>query len=93
MIIILNRFSYFNPGALISGKQHNSRCIFSSTLSTDIPVLLQMLLGLGQPIYTFHKLLLGDDGHKLSKSKGSPTLRSLREEGWTAAEVRAAVGF
>jgi glutamyl-Q tRNA(Asp) synthetase len=61
--------------------------------STDIHVLLQMLLGLGQPIYTFHKLLLGDDGHKLSKSKGSPTLRSLREEGWTAADVRAAVGF
>jgi glutamyl-Q tRNA(Asp) synthetase len=61
--------------------------------STDIHVLLQMLLGLPQPIYTFHKLILDDDGNKLSKSKGSPTLRSLRENRWTAADVRAAVGF
>jgi len=61
--------------------------------STDIHVLLQMLLGLEQPFYTFHKLILGEDGKKLAKSKGSPTLRSLREIGWTAADVRAAVGF
>jgi glutamyl-Q tRNA(Asp) synthetase len=61
--------------------------------STDIHVLLMMLLGLPQPIYTFHKLILGDDGRKLSKSKGSPTLRSLREDGWTATDVRTAVGF
>lgn len=61
--------------------------------STDVHVLLQMLLGLPQPIYTFHKLILGDDGNKLSKSKGSPTLRSLREKGWTAADVRVAAGF
>jgi glutamyl-Q tRNA(Asp) synthetase len=61
--------------------------------ATDLHVLLQMLLGLSQPIYTFHKLLLGDDGKKLSKSKGSPTLRSLRESGVSAAEVRARVGF
>ena len=61
--------------------------------STDIHVLLQMLLGLEQPIYTFHKLILDDDGNKLSKSKGSPTLRSLRESGWTAGDVRAVVGF
>ena len=61
--------------------------------STDIHVLLMMLLGLPQPIYTFHRLIAGEDGRKLSKSKGSPTLRSLREEGWTAADVRATVGF
>ena len=61
--------------------------------STDIHVLLQMLLGLPQPIYTFHKLILGEDGRKLSKSKGAPTLRSLREAGWTPADVRAAVGM
>ena len=61
--------------------------------ATDIHVLLQMLLGLPQPIYTFHKLILGNDGKKLSKSKGSPTLRSLRESGWSAEQVRAEVGF
>jgi glutamyl-Q tRNA(Asp) synthetase len=61
--------------------------------STDIHVLLQMLLGLEQPIYSFHKLILGEDGRKLSKSKGSPTLRGLSEEGWSAADVRAFLGF
>jgi glutamyl-Q tRNA(Asp) synthetase len=61
--------------------------------STDIHVLLQMLLGLPQTIYTFHKLILGEDGRKLAKSKGSPTLRSLRESGWTAIDVRHEVGF
>ncbi len=61
--------------------------------STDIHVLLQMLLGLKSPIYNFHRLLLGDDGRKLAKSKGSPSLRSLRDEGWTPGDVKRAVGF
>lgn len=61
--------------------------------ATDIHVLVQMLLGLPQPIYSFHRLIAGEDGKKLSKSKGSPNLRSLRAEGWTAARIRAAVGI
>ena len=61
--------------------------------ATDIHVLLQMLLALPQPIYTFHRLILGEDGRKLSKSKGSPTLRGMREMGWTPAEVRSELGF
>jgi glutamyl-Q tRNA(Asp) synthetase len=61
--------------------------------STDIHVLLQMLLGLGSPLYTFHKLILDAEGRKLSKSKGSPSLRSLREAGRTAAEIRHELGF
>jgi len=61
--------------------------------STDIHVLLQMLLGLGSPIYTFHKLILDGEGKKLSKSKGSPSLRSLREAGVTPEEIRRRLGF
>jgi glutamyl-Q tRNA(Asp) synthetase len=61
--------------------------------ATDIHVLLQMLLGLAGPIYHFHRLLLGDDGEKLSKSKGSQSLRDLRAVGWTGEDVRRAVGF
>lgn len=61
--------------------------------STDIHVLLQMLLGLTSPIYTFHKLILDEDGKKLSKSKGSTSLRSLREAGKTAEEIRRQLGF
>ncbi len=61
--------------------------------ATDIHVLLQMLLGLPTPYYHFHRLLLGDDGGKLAKSRGSQSLRDLRAEGWTADDVRRAVGF
>ena len=60
--------------------------------ATDIHVLLQMLLGFSTPIYHFHRLLLGDDGEKLAKSKGSRSLRDLRDEGWTPEDVRRAVG-
>lgn len=61
--------------------------------STDIHVLLQMLLGLSSPLYTFHKLILDAEGKKLSKSKGSTSLRSLREAGRTAEEIRRELGF
>lgn len=59
--------------------------------ASDIHVLLQMLLGLPTPIYHFHRLLLGDDGDKLSKSKGSQSLRDLRAAGWSPQDVRRAV--
>jgi glutamyl-Q tRNA(Asp) synthetase len=61
--------------------------------STDIHVLLQMLLGLSSPLYTFHKLILDETGKKLAKSKGSTSLRSLREAGRTAEEIRRELGF
>jgi len=61
--------------------------------ATDIHVLLQMLLGYSTPTYHFHRLLLGDDGQKLAKSKSSKSLADLRDEGWTAEDVRRAVGF
>jgi glutamyl-Q tRNA(Asp) synthetase len=61
--------------------------------STDIHVLLQMLLGLPQPLYTFHRLILGEDGRKLSKSKQSPSLRDLRASGVSAESVRSELGF
>ena len=61
--------------------------------ATDIHVLLQMLLGLSTPTYHFHRLLLGDDGEKLAKSKGSQSLRDLRAQGWSPDDVWRAVGF
>ncbi len=61
--------------------------------ATDLHVLLQMLLGLPQPIYNFHKLLLDGEGRKLSKSKGSLSLRDLRAQGRTAGSIRSELGF
>lgn len=61
--------------------------------ATDLHVLLQMLLELPTPIYHFHRLILDDDGRKLAKSKGSPSLASLREQGWTPQDVQRAVGL
>ncbi len=61
--------------------------------ASDIHVLLQMLLGLPTPIYTFHRLILGEDGRKLSKSKRAPALKDLRESGVTARLVRRELGF
>ncbi len=60
---------------------------------TDIHILLQFLLDLTSPLYTFHKLILNDKKSKLSKSKGSNSLRDLRKKGWTAKAVRAHLGF
>ena len=61
--------------------------------ATDIHVLLQFLLGLSSPVYTFHKLVLDAEGRKLAKSRGSTSLRDLRAAGWTAGRVREELGF
>ena len=61
--------------------------------ATDLHVLLQRLLELDAPIYAHHGLIAGEDQLKLSKSKGSPSLRSLRGDFWSPAEVRARLGF
>ncbi len=57
--------------------------------STSAHRLLQSLLDLPAPRYRHHRLVLGADGRKLSKSAGSPSLRDLRARGQSAAQVRA----
>ncbi len=61
--------------------------------ATDIHVLLQTILGLPLPVYTFHGLILGPDGRKLSKSEGALALRAQREKGRSAAAVRRELGY
>ena len=48
---------------------------------TAVHILLQNLLGLLQPGYWHHGLLVGKDGEKLAKSKGSEPLFMLRSSG------------
>lgn len=62
-------------------------------LATGLHRLLQELLGLKEPRYHHHRLILDESGRKLSKSAGSPTLRSLRESGVSSDHVRAQLGF
>jgi glutamyl-Q tRNA(Asp) synthetase len=61
--------------------------------STSIHRLLQVLLGFPEPTYHHHKLILDDDGRKLSKSTGSTGLRELRAGGASAPDIRRMVGL
>lgn len=61
--------------------------------STGIHRLLQALLGLPEPAYHHHRLILGDDGRKLSKSTQATGLRELRSGGLTALDIRRMVGL
>ena len=61
--------------------------------ATDLHALLGVLLGLSRPLYHHHPLLTGADGAKLAKSRGSPSLASMRRDGLTAAEIRSRLGF
>ncbi|MFB9952776.1 tRNA glutamyl-Q(34) synthetase GluQRS [Rhizobium puerariae] len=61
--------------------------------ATAVHRLLQELLGLPQPIYRHHRLLLGADGRKLSKSEGSTGLAALRDQGLSPADIRRLVGL
>jgi len=55
--------------------------------------LVQALLGLPEPVYFHHRLILDEDGRKLSKSEGSAGLRNLRQNGVSPAEIRQRLGF
>lgn len=61
--------------------------------ATAVQRLLQVLLGLPAPLYCHHRLILGRDGRKLSKSDGATALASLRREGATPSDIRALVGI
>ena len=61
--------------------------------ATSVHRLLQELLGLPEPLYHHHRLVLGPDGRKLSKSERSTGLASLREAGVSTAEIRRRIGL
>jgi glutamyl-Q tRNA(Asp) synthetase len=61
--------------------------------ATDLHRLLQVLLGLPEPRYHHHRLVVDGDGRKLAKSARDTSLRSLRERGVSADEVRRLVGL
>jgi glutamyl-Q tRNA(Asp) synthetase len=61
--------------------------------ATSVHRLLQVLLGLPEPSYHHHRLLLDADGRKLSKSTRATGLRELRSQGLTPSDVRRLAGL
>lgn len=61
--------------------------------ATGLHRLLQVLLDLPEPVYSHHRLIRWSDGRKLSKSSGDMGLRSLRQEGASAEDLKRAIGF
>lgn len=60
--------------------------------ATSVHRLLQRLLDLPEPLYHHHRLLLGPDGRKLSKSNQDTGIAAFRAAGRTPEEVRALIG-
>ena len=61
--------------------------------ATYVHRLLQDLLGLQEPEYHHHDLILANDGRKLSKSAGDTSLRALRRAGMTPQDIKRLIGF
>ncbi|MER9626058.1 MULTISPECIES: tRNA glutamyl-Q(34) synthetase GluQRS [unclassified Mesorhizobium] len=61
--------------------------------ATSVQRLLQQLLGLPQPAYFHHRLILGPDGRKLSKSLGDTGLAAQRKAGASPADLKWLVGL
>ncbi|TGQ57678.1 tRNA glutamyl-Q(34) synthetase GluQRS [Mesorhizobium sp. M1C.F.Ca.ET.193.01.1.1] len=61
--------------------------------ATGVQRLLQQLLGLSPPRYFHHRLLLGPDGRKLSKSLKDTGLAALRDAGVSPQEVKRLTGL
>jgi glutamyl-Q tRNA(Asp) synthetase len=55
--------------------------------------LLQMLLGLPEPRYRHHRLILDAAGNKLSKSTQATGLHELRSQGKSPADIRHLAGL
>jgi glutamyl-Q tRNA(Asp) synthetase len=61
--------------------------------ATAIHRILQLLLGLPEPLYRHHALVLDETGEKLAKSRFSPALADLRAAGVSADRLRRELGF
>ncbi|MBN9673410.1 tRNA glutamyl-Q(34) synthetase GluQRS [Roseibium aggregatum] len=61
--------------------------------ATSVHRVLQTLLDLPAPRYRHHRLILDEDGRKLSKSSDDTSLKSLREAGMTHRELRTRIGL
>lgn len=61
--------------------------------ATHVQRLLQALLGLPEPAYAHHPLVLDEQGRKFSKRDHAVTLTSLREAGARPSDIMARLGL
>ena len=61
--------------------------------ATAIHRVLQTVLNLPEPNYIHHELMFDPTGQKLAKSRNSPPLYILRNDGMSASELRYKLGF
>jgi len=61
--------------------------------ATAVHRVLQALLDLPVPFYHHHRLILGEDGRKLSKSNGARSLAALRADGASPQDIRRQLGY
>jgi glutamyl-Q tRNA(Asp) synthetase len=82
-------YSYHLAVVVDDAAQGISHVIRGQDLQSSTPVhrVLQLLLGYASPKYIHHGLIQGEQGKRLAKSKGSPTLLSLREQGMSPQDV------
>ena len=61
--------------------------------ATPLHRLLQALLNLPVPLYRHHRLIRDGAGRRLAKRDDARALSLLRAEGWSPADIRAAIGL
>lgn len=81
--------SYHMSVVVDDAVQHITHVIRGQDMfyATSLHRLLQVLLGYPTPVYCHHPLVLDEEGRKLSKSDRDISIRSLRENGWTAEKI------
>jgi glutamyl-Q tRNA(Asp) synthetase len=87
--------SYHLSVVLDDAAQHITHVTRGKDLyfATAIHRVLQILLDLPEPLYHHHDLIRDEAAEKLSKSKKAQSLKELRQQGWSAQQVRAAIGL
>lgn len=61
--------------------------------ATPLHVVLQRLLGLPTPRYHHHRLIRDETGKRLAKRDDARALATLRDTGWTRADVYRRIGL
>jgi glutamyl-Q tRNA(Asp) synthetase len=87
--------SYHLAVVVDDGRQHVTHVTRGRDLyaATSLQRLLQIILGLPEPIYHHHRLLTDTEGRKLSKSARDTSLRELRADGLETLQIRHRLGL